>query len=190
MNEDRDINEIIDKKTDKKTGKSIVIEWVRSILIAILIAFAVKSLIFEPTKIVGSSMETTLHNGDRVIVNKIVLKLRELKRGDIVVIKFDSNNDYIKRLVGLPGEYIQLIDGKIYINGKVYNEDYINSDYTHSVNGSEWKLGEDEYFVMGDNRLPGKSRDSRDFGAVNLSRIKGVANFRFYPFGEAFGWIE
>ncbi len=189
--EDRDEKELSEnsnKKIEKK--ESAAMEWIKSIIIALALALIIKSFIIEPTKIQGNSMTDTLHDSDRVIVNKIVMKMRALKRGDIIVMKFDKDHDYIKRIVGLPGDYIQLIDGKVYINGEQFHEDYINGDYTEIINGYEWKLKEDEYFVMGDNRNPGGSTDSRVFGPVNLEQIKGVASFRFYPFDGRIGLIK
>lgn len=176
------------KKEEKK--ESAILEWVKSILIAVVLALLIKNFIIEPTKISGNSMLNTLHNNDRVIVNKLTMRFSPLKRGDIIVMKADENKDYIKRIVGLPGEYIQLIDGKVYINGKEYKEDYIYGDYTETINGFEWKLGHNEYFVLGDNRMPYGSTDSRTFGPISLDRIKGVASFRFYPFDGRFGLIK
>lgn len=157
-------------------------EWTKAIVIAAILAILIKTFIVEPTRVQGTSMNHTLENDDRVILNKIVMKFRTLERGDIIVMKYDEEADYIKRIVGMPGEIIQIIDGKVYINGEIFEEDYIYGDYTDALNGFEWQLGEDEYFVMGDNRTPGGSTDSRIFGPIKLERIKGVANFRFYPF--------
>ena len=183
LEENKKIND--EEKYEKKEKKTnIIMEWARSILIAIILAFLIKTFIFEPTRISGSSMLNTLHDNDRVLVNKITMKLSPIKRKDIIVMKFDENKDYIKRIIGLPGEYIQIIDGKVYINGKVYEEPHINEKYTETINGFEWKLGHNQYFVMGDNRLPNGSTDSRVFGPIDLDRIKGVANFRFYPFNS------
>lgn len=169
----------------KNTGKkSVLMEWGLSLVIAIILAMVIKTFLFEPTRIKGTSMNMTLQDDDRVIVNKIGLKFRALQRGDIIVMKFDEKHDYIKRVIGVPGENVQIIDGKVYINGKVLDEPYIYGDFTESINGFEWKLKEDEYFVMGDNRKPGGSTDSRVFGPVNINRIKGVASFRFYPFNN------
>lgn len=183
-------SEKIEKKVKKTKEDNVFFEWVKSIFIAVVLAILIKTFIAEPTKIEGNSMIQTLHDDDRVIINKIVMKFKPLKRKDIVVMKYDNNSDYIKRIVGLPGEYIQLIDGKVYINGKVYEEAYISGDYTQAINGFEWKLGKNEYFLMGDNRNPNGSTDSRVFGPVNLDRIKGVASFRFYPFDSRFGLIK
>lgn len=179
---DEEIYEInYDKCRENKKEMSPALNWLISIGIAIAIAFFIKTFIFEPTRIEGSSMNMTLQTEDRVIVDKIGMKFREIKRGDIIVMEFDSNHDYIKRIIGLPGENIQIIDGKTYINGKLFDEPYTYGDYTDIINGFEWSLGEDEYFVMGDNRQPGGSTDSRVFGPITLDRIQGVARFRFWP---------
>lgn len=173
-----------------KGDKKWYIEWIKSFVIAILLAFLVKSFVVEATKVSGTSMNNTLNDGDRLIISKITMKFRELKRGDIVVMKYDEKSYFIKRVIGLPGDNIQILDGKVYINGELFKEDYINGEYTETGSDSEWIIGKDEYFLMGDNRLPGKSRDSREFGLVNINRIKGVAVFRFYPFGESFGGLR
>lgn len=178
-----------DNLEDLKNSKeeNVLFEWIKAIFIAIILALLIKTFIMEPTKIEGSSMIQTLHDNDRVIINKIIMKFKPLERKDVVVMKYDDKSDYIKRVIGLPGEYIQLLDGKVYINGELYEEDYISGDYTQAINGFEWKLGDNEYFLMGDNRNPNGSTDSRVFGPVNLDRIKGVANFRFYPFDDRLG---
>lgn len=169
---------------NKQSRGSAILEWAKSILIAVVLALLIKTFIVEPTRIQGNSMNMTLQNDDRVIVNKIGMKIKALERGDVIVMKYDTSHDYIKRVVGLPGEYIQVIDGKVYINGEVYEEDYIYGESTQAINGSEWKLGKNEFFVMGDNRTPGGSTDSRVFGPVKLDQIKGKAIYRFYPFNN------
>lgn len=189
-NEQNEQNEQIQKKVKKPKEENVLFEWVKAIFIAVVLALLIKVFVFEATKIEGNSMIQTLHDDDRLIINKIVMKFKPLERKDIVVMKYDDNSDYIKRIVGLPGEYIQLIDGKVYINGEIYDEPYISGDYTQAINGFEWKLGKNEYFLMGDNRNPNGSTDSRVFGPVNLDRIKGVASFRFYPFDSRFGLIK
>lgn len=193
MSEDREkdlqLEENIENKSKAKK-ENAVLEWAKSILIAVLLALLIKNFVVEPTKIQGNSMFGTLHNEDKVLVNKIIMKIKPLSRGDIIVMEYDSTHDYIKRIVGLPGEYIQLVDGKVYINGEIYEEPYISGDFTEAINGFEWKLGKNEYFVLGDNRTPGGSTDSRVFGPINLDKIKGVASFRFYPFDDRFGLIK
>ncbi len=188
-NEERKSNS--DKKEKKeKTFLAGIWEWTKSLALALAIALLIKSYLIEPTQVQGMSMEHTLHTGDRMFINKIVLKIRPLKRGEIIVMHYNpANEDYIKRIIGLPGDLVQLIDGHFYINGEKLKEDYVFGDYTHANEGFEWKLKGDEYFVAGDNRNPGMSKDSRVFGPVNIKDIKGVASFRFYPFGESFGGV-
>lgn len=164
-------------------------EWIKAILIAVVIAFIIKTFLFQPTRVQGESMNKTLENDDRIIVNKVLMKFVPLKRGDIIVMEYDEDHDYIKRIVGMPGELVQIIDGDVYINGSKIQEPYAYGDYTGTLNGFEWKLGPDQYFVMGDNRQPGGSTDSRVFGPIDVEVIRGTVNFRYFPF-EEFGFIE
>lgn len=182
----------INQEDEKNESKVLnILDWVKSFALALIIALLLKNFVVEPTQVLGASMQNTLHTGDRVLVNKIGLKLKPIERGNIVVMHYDeTDEDFIKRVIGLPGEFVQLIDGSFYINGQLLEEPYVNSDFTYQTSGYEWLLAEDEYFLVGDNRQPGKSRDSREFGPVNLDHIKGVASFRFYPFGEAFGKLD
>jgi len=195
MSEDQDIKDemTFDEKEVKKKPSTLstVWDWAKSFIIALVIALLLKAVVVEPTQVQGSSMENTLHTGDRVIVNKLTLRFNPIERGQIIVMHYNpKNEDYIKRVIGLPGETVQLIDGAFYINGKKLEESYINGDYTEQSSGFEWQLKEEEYFVVGDNRLPNMSMDSRAFGPINLDDIVGVASFRFYPFGDSFGRLE
>lgn len=189
-NNDRKLNTNRDKKKEGTLLDGLW-EWTKSLVLALAIALLIKTYLVEPTQVQGMSMEHTLHTGDRMFINKVVLKIRPLKRGEIIVMHYNpANEDYIKRVIGLPGDLVQLIDGNFYINGKKLKEDYIFGDYTHANAGFEWRLKDGEYFVAGDNRNPGMSKDSRVFGPVNIKDIKGIAHFRFYPFGESFGGVD
>ena len=191
--EKKDSEELYENNYDKQDGNkkqmSATLDWLISIVIAVVIALLIKTYIFEPTRIEGSSMNMTLQTEDRVIVDKIGMKFREIKRGDIIVMEYDTDHDYIKRIVGLPGETIQIIDGNVYINGEIFDEPYAYGEYTETIHGFEWYLEENEYFVMGDNRQPGGSTDSRVFGPINLDKIQGVAKFRFWPL-DSIGLIK
>ena len=107
-------------------------------------------------------------------------------RKDIVVIKspIEKNKNYIKRVIGLPGDEIKIRDGSVYINDELYKEDYISTDYTEALNATSVKLKDNEYFVMGDNRLSNASIDSRSFGPIEKKDIKAVAVYRILPFSE------
>ena len=140
----------------------------------------------QRTEVEGASMENTLHNGDNLIVDKISYRFRDPKRYDIIVFpyKYEENTYYIKRIIGMPGETVQIRDGYVYIDGKrltgdVYGKEKIKDPQTAA---EPVTLGDDEYFVMGDNR--NHSMDSRDPGVGVLTRkdLIGRAWVRIYPF--------
>ena len=115
------------------------------------------------------------------------------KRGDVVVLEAPdtSNKDYIKRVIGVEGDKVEIIDGKVYVNEELLVEDYIEGDsYTHVYNENSWIVPKGEVFVLGDNREEGASKDSRYFGCVSIESIKGVTGFRYYPFDNRFGKID
>ena len=178
---------------NKKTAKNEAIEWVKSILLAIVIAILIKTFIFNTTYVLGNSMYPTLHEKDRLFANKIPLYFSGPKRGEIVVLEAPdaSNKDYIKRVIGIEGDTVSIIDGKVYLNGKILEEDYIEEDaYTHIYNENYWEVPEGYAFVLGDNRDEGASKDSRYFGCVPIDSIKGITSFRYFPFNDRFGKLE
>ena len=149
----------------------------------------------QRTEVEGASMENTLHNGDNLIVDKLSYRFRDPERFDIIVFPFQyqTNTYYIKRIIGLPGETVQIMeDGSIYINGEKMEESYGREVIQPETIGRAAEpivLGEDEYFVMGDNR--NRSLDSRDssIGMVDQRYILGKAVFRLFPF-QKIGLIE
>ena len=144
-------------------------------------------------QVVGPSMEPTLKDGDILILNKIGVRLFDIKRFDIVAIKTNSSKYYIKRVIGLPGDKIEYIDNVLHINGKAYKEPFLNKD-TITENFSIIDLGYDEipkdmYLVLGDNRS--NSEDSRDpkIGLIKKEDILGKNTIRIFPF-KNFGLFE
>ncbi|MDO5707381.1 MAG: signal peptidase I [Andreesenia angusta] len=132
-------------------------------------------------------MFPTLHENDRIFVNKIVYRLKEPKRGDIITLHAPDreNTEYIKRIVGIPGDNIKIRDGKVILNGEVLKEDYIEpGSYTETHQGDEWNVPEGKVFVLGDNRAFGASKDSRSLGLIDSSEIVGRAGLRYYPFNR------
>jgi signal peptidase I len=140
----------------------------------------------------GHSMENTLFDGDNLIVDKISYRFTDPKRFDIIVFPYHYKEDtyYIKRIIGLPGETVQIRDGEIYIDGAILEEDYGKETMLTSGRAADQiQLGEDEYFVLGDNR--NHSEDSRfdDVGNIERSEIIGRAFIRIWPF-ERFGLLK
>jgi signal peptidase I len=162
----------------------------RDVIFAGVIAILIVGFVVQPVRVEGQSMMPKLHDQDRIFVNKFIYPLREwigdkepIKRGDIVVLLYpdDPSKSYIKRVVGLPGEEVNVENGKLYINGKQIDEPYLDSEYlsVDSMPGS-MHVKEHHYFVLGDNRR--NSSDSRYWGLVPEKYIYGKAIFRYYPF--------
>lgn len=138
-------------------------------------------------------MAPTLHEKDRLFAIKVPLYFNGPSRGDIVVLEAPDNpsKDYIKRVIGLEGDKIEIKDGKVYLNGEVLQEDYIaKGAYTTVYDTDTWIVPPDEVFVLGDNRDVGASKDSRYFGCIPKSSLKGVTGFRYFPLGSKFGKIK
>lgn len=160
--------------------------WIRdileTILPALLIVLVVNVFLAQATRVEGQSMEPNLHNNQRLIIEKISYHLHPPRRGDIVVIKMANRHSdpLIKRVVGLPGETIEIREGHVYINGQMLTEPYLEQ-LTYG-NVSPHVIAPGYIFVLGDNR--GASNDSRSFGEVKLSSIVGRAWFRYWPLDE------
>ena len=163
------------------------------LLVVLCAAYLIITYVGQRTQVSGSSMETTLSDGDNLLVDKITYRFSEPKRFDIIVFPFQYDTDtyYIKRIIGMPGETVQIdYDGNIYINGSLLEESYGREVIQNPGRAAEpITLGKDEYFVMGDNR--NNSSDSRDPSVVNIHRkdIIGRAWVRIWPFSK-FGVLK
>ena len=159
--------------------KKIVKELIPYVIIVVVVFF-IRTFIITPVRVYGSSMENTLKNNDILLLKKFDKKY---DRYDIVVINHTNENykteRIIKRVIALPGETIYVKNGKIYVNDKEISENYTK---TITFDFDKVKLSDDEYFVMGDNRM--NSEDSRSIGPVKKERILGTVNFRLYPFSK------
>ena len=162
--------------------------WLLYILIIIGLTYLIITFVGQRTRVSGSSMETTLSNGDNLIVDKLTYHFKEPKRYDIIVFpyKYEENTYYIKRIIGLPGETVQVIDGYTYINGEQLVGDIYGTEVMEAagIAAEPITLGEDEYFVLGDNR--NHSSDSRDpsVGILKRKDLMGRAWIRISPFDK------
>lgn len=165
-------------------------DFLLSLIIAIILALFINFFIFSLTKVNGVSMEPSLVEGDRLLVVNYerFLKTRDYQRGDIIVFKSPHRDGkkYVKRLIGLPGDTINIVDGEVFVNGDQIKEDYLGQEnYTLAMDyGLNYKVPDGSYFYIGDNRGINQSHDSRDFGAIPKSSIRGRAIWRFYPFDK------
>lgn len=154
-----------EEKTGERTAKNMVKEVLSMALyiaVVLCITFLVVRYVGQRTQVDGHSMENTLFDGDNLIVDKISYRFTDPKRFDIIVFPYHYKEDtyYIKRIIGLPGETVQIRDGEIYIDGAILEEDYGKETMLTSGRAADQiQLGEDEYFVLGDNR--NHSEDSR-----------------------------
>ncbi|MDC3414155.1 signal peptidase I [Aquibacillus sp. 3ASR75-11] len=169
------------------------LEWLKALLIAGLLAFVVRMFLFTPIVVDGPSMQPTLHDGDRLIVNKFSYLIGEPDRFDIVVFNATLEEDYIKRVIGLPGDQVEVKDDKLYINGKQIDEPFLNDTlnklgenqrYTNNftiedIPNGKSEVPEDSVLVLGDNRS--NSTDSRMLGFISYDRLVGKASFQYWP---------
>ncbi len=175
--------------------------WIREILIwfflgaiMVLLAFAFVYLFGIRTNVVGDSMEPELHHGEEVFIDRLRYLLSEPKRNDVVVFRPNGNPNahyYIKRIVGLPGETVQITDGILYINGEM-NDDQGFGDHIDDggIASTGIKLGKDEYFVLGDNRNDSEDSRSGNIGMVHREYMIGCAWFRVNINERSMGVIE
>lgn len=166
-------------------------EWTKALLIAFAIAVIIRYFLFTPIVVDGESMMPTLNDGDKMIVNK----LDKPDRFDIVVFHASEDKDYIKRVIGLPGDYVEYKDDQLYINGKAYDEPYLDeyksvltsgtltNDFTlKSIDPTLEVIPEGHYLVLGDNRR--LSSDSRIIGLINEEEIIGTTKIVFWPLNK------
>lgn len=184
-------------QTEKK--KSELWEWSKALIIAVILAVIIRYFLFTPIVVEGTSMMPTLQDRDWMIVNKFSYQFGEPERFDIVVFKAPEGKDYIKRVIGLPGDTIQYKNDILYINGKPYEEPYLEQAKKEVLGGPltqsftlEEVIGRDtvpegHVFVMGDNRR--LSKDSRHIGPVPVEDILGKTKLVLWPF-EDLGFVE
>ena len=174
----------------KKSMKVLreILGWIVYIFVVIAVTYLIVTYVGQRTKVSGPSMEATLHDGDNLIVDKISYRFRDPERFEIIVFPYQYAEDtfYIKRIIGMPGDTVQIKDGYVYINDELLEEDIYGKELIdetkRGIADEPVVLGEDEYFVMGDNR--NHSSDSRDpsVGVLKREQLVGRAWVRVYPF--------
>lgn len=158
-----------------------VLSWMLIAAIGVFIGFVYVYFFGIKTSMVGSSMEPVIYNGQEVLINKIAYNLSSPERFDVIVFKPNGNpnsHNYIKRVIGLPGESVQINQGKVYINGLLLENDVVDDTLDGGIAANEIKLAKDEYFVLGDNRLNSEDSRSANIGNVKTSMIEGRAWLR------------
>lgn len=163
-------------------------DWLKSMIIAIIIALFIHNFIFATSIVEGDSMEPTLEDGERLIFNKLIYFLDEPERGDIIIIRHADKN-YVKRIIALPGETIEIRNSELYIDGERYIETFLSEEYSKKTGEfGPIRVPHDSYFVMGDNRAI--SKDSRNgLGYIRRDEIIGRSELIIYPFTE-WGWTK
>lgn len=156
-------------------------DWVVSILIAVVLAFFIRYFIVELYMVEGPSMRPTLVNSERLVVNKFIYRFKQPERGEILVFKYprDQSRDFIKRVIAIPGDTVEVKEGRVFVNGQLLNETYILERTRGSYPLST--VPEGHIFVMGDNRNNSEDSRFKDVGFVPYTLIKGKAVVVFWP---------
>lgn len=181
------------KRLNPKVIKD-VLELLVGGLVAVFLAFVIIFSVGMRTSVIGDSMEPVLYNGQEILMNRIIYRLTTPKRGDVIVFLPNGNQNshyYVKRVVGLPGEKIQIRDGRVYIDGLLLSEDdSLDEMADPGIAQNEMTLAQDEFFVLGDNRNSSEDSRSGNIGAVKKDNIVGKAWFHMKTGDESIGLIE
>lgn len=164
--------------------RSMIASWARDLVISLAIAAFIIIFLYQPVKVEGTSMMPGLTDQERIFINKFVYRFESIGRGDIVVFHYprDPSKSYIKRIIGVAGDRIQIDDGRVYVNGHRLDESYIPEQFEDYRSYPEVIVPPNSYFVLGDHR--NLSNDSRDFGPVEESYIYGKAVFIYWPMNK------
>jgi len=181
------------KKLDPRLLKDVM-ELLVGGAVAVFLAFVLVFSIGMRTSVIGDSMEPSLHNGQEILMNRILYRISMPKRGDVIVFLPNGNQNthfYVKRVVGLPGETVQIREGNVYIDGVLLAENELFDKIADpGIAQSELLLGSDEFFVLGDNRNSSEDSRSGNIGAVKKDSIIGKAWFHMAAQGDSMGMIE
>ncbi len=167
----------------KRSVVGALMHWLRDLVFSVVLAVIVILFLYQPVKVEGTSMMPTLDDQERIFINKFVYRFHfeKIDRGDTVVFWFpgDPSKSYIKRVIGMPGDRVEVRDGSVIVNGEPLEEDYVPQEYRDQSEMHPTTVGRDEYFVLGDHRS--SSNDSRTWGMVPRRYIYGKAVFIYWP---------
>jgi len=169
--------------SDKKQSGEHGLNWLREVVISVAISVFIIVFLYQPVKVEGTSMMPGLADQERIFINKYAYRLGAIERGDVVVFRYpgDPSKNYIKRIVGVPGDRVEVLRGEVFLNGHHLEEPYVPAQFRDERSMSEVIVPEHSYFVLGDHR--NLSSDSRDFGVVEREAIFGKAVFAYWPTG-------
>jgi signal peptidase I len=167
----------------ERSALSIMASWIRDLFISVILAIFVILFLYQPVKVEGTSMMPALVDQERIFINKFVYRfgLGNIERGDMVVFWFpgDPTKSYIKRVIGVPGDSVEVDDGTVLVNGQRLDESYVIEEFRDRQSMSAFKVQPDQFFVLGDHRS--SSNDSRSWGTVPRRYIYGKAVFVYWP---------
>ncbi|MEG0472553.1 MAG: signal peptidase I [Solibacillus sp.] len=186
----------------QKKEKNELLEWLKAIVFAVIFVIGIRTFIFTPIVVNGESMMPTYEDGDRVVVNIIGKQISGLEHFDVIVFHATEEENYIKRVIGLPGDHVAYKDDMLYINGISFDEPYLDAykaqlmgygtltqDFTLEELANVSTIPEGYVFVLGDNRIPSKDSRHPEVGLVSLDTVMGKTNIRIYPF-DHMGIVE
>ena len=170
-----------------------IVTWIVQIVLVCVLAFGIIWYFGLKISVIGDSMNPELNNGDVTLINRLVYDIRRPRRGEVIAFKANGNEDaryYIKRVIGLPGETIEYVDGKLQVDGKIIKEKYQTTKF-EELGALEDKvvLGEDEFFVLGDDRQSMEDSRSDHIGYISRSEIEGKVWFKIFPM-KHFGFVK
>ena len=184
----RDILKMVNRRNEHLKGSRFwdVLEYLITLLMMVVLAFSIRSVLFEPMRVKGSSMESTLLPGDYMAVEKLSYIVSPMKRGDVVICYYPNNDEYtcVKRIIGLEGDRIVIQNGVVNVNGVALTEKYVTTGLTAKHDGT-YVVEEGCVFVIVDNRLVSKDSTDGTVGSIPMERVIGRVNRVLFPFSRA-----
>jgi signal peptidase I len=173
----------------RQSALELISMWLGNLIVLLLAVAFVVIFLYQPVKVEGTSMLPGVEDQERIFVNRFVYRIEPISRGDVIVFRYprDTSKSYIKRVIGVEGDRIRIVDGLVYVNGEPLTEEYVPQQYTDWRSVPELTVPRGNYFMLGDHR--NMSSDSRDFGPVEQKFVVGKAVFGYWPF-EKLGKVK